>query len=373
MLNEIFRRFHPEPGVLTRREQRRQQEEASRKSYEQRLHWERRKLLFHDLPIWGLGLVATGAGIGFLVSREPSLDTLVSQAKQLENDYKALNLNDRPMRDRYTQLIAHAFAQYFPSGYTGDQLVAATNFVDTHQEFVELYANLHRLTLSNQDHQALQSIYGFTKDEKVFIDLSHTSFHSRGYITSQGRSVLWNPLRTLRMAEAHEYKHLVVKSRDDDTALGVLFPQSQLSGKFVEGFRIRDRNSSEVKFWDFDEAAVELLATRMNNHLFGSWRSDYRYTHGKDITLAARNLDSLLEPANISTQDLAKYHSQSQLGEFLFLLVKRGGIITSSPQPTAENFRPLMQFGVKIATAIVENDERFLNQYIKRLEAHNGK
>lgn len=365
-LRELFadRRIPP-----TKRELRRQEEEKARQDYLSPSGRERRQLIFHDLPRWAVGITATGAGLWWLATREPGVEDLVLEAKQLENNYTRLNLNNIPIRNRYTQLIAGIFSQYFPSDYSPNALVAATTFVPTKGEFDNLYTSLHHLPspLSDDHVDALKSIYGFTIDGRVYIDTTHPSFHSSQIITSQGKPILWTPLKTLRMGTAHEYGHLIVNTRDNDMTLAALYPRQQ--DRYVEGFRIRNRKSSGVRFWELDEAAVELLAAWMNNAMFGSWRSDY-ILHGKDVTLAARNLHSILRPANISAQTLSEYHRHSQLDDFLLSLVEKSGV--PIPQASKDNFKSLLEYGIKIATAIIENDERFLVRFIKDLETRKN-
>lgn len=362
---DIFKWFRPGLSDVqpTRRELRRLQQEEAIRTYQSRgLH--------HSFISTGLSLlVAVGVvatipsdssfsdktddGTKVVAPQKETLPQLVQQARQLEDGFRDPDLSNKAIRDQYTWLMAGIFDTHFPSHLSRDQLFTSIVLVENHNEFI----GLHRQTPG--DHAKYPT--GFISQRRAYIDLHGSVFQLNNIRKDPTFPKGWNPLKSLRTTEVHEWFHLtVLQPNSEDQVLELLDPSNASPNKWVFGFRIENLNSNftTALFEDFDEATTELLSIRTNSTLFGTYDSDYASANGRSITESALRLNEMIKAARISGPELGKFHAESRLGDFLLLLDQRAGI-------GLHNVSSPLRFGLRLIRAVLGEDDEMLNYYLK--------
>lgn len=278
----------------------------------------------------------------------------------MEEQFKGQDLSDKTMRKKYVDILAGAFDLHAQSVLSQKDIADSVLFGNTPQEFVNLLNQYSlRPELSEYD---MDAVAGTTDKGKIIVNLPHPIFHSKS-MTNPIYPKGWNPLKSLRRVLSHEFNHLITPIIPDQE----LFDATDLDARFKErrvaGFSIRafHPNGRPVAVnVPIDEATVELQATNFSS-LFGpSLEMRYFSIYGEDIAGIAIRLSNLTKTVGISSEQLSRLNRGSKLKEFLLLLTEKAKI---SPQASLAQ---RLEYGFNVCDALINNDQIFLQDFIKR-------
>lgn len=325
------------------------------------------------IPLAGIG-AAVGVGIlaralepwnWFTPQPEPSrpetLESLVAEAKNMEEQFRGQDLSDKVIRKKYVAILAGAFALHAFPDLSKDDIANSVLFGETSQGYINL-SNQYSLkpNLSNYDPYEVAAT---TDTRKVIVNLSHPIFQLKS-MTNPIYPKGWNPLKSLRRVLAHEFNHLITPIIDDQELFNATDLDETFQNRRVAGFSIRafhPTNGLPVSVnATIDEAAVELQAANFSSLFGSSVEIQYFNIYGQDIAAIALRLSNLTKTAGISLEQLSSLNRSSKLKEFLLLLAEKAKI---SPQAT---FVQKLEYGFKVCDALTSNDQMFLQDFINR-------
>ena len=297
-----------------------------------------------------------------------TLESLVAQAKKMEDEYKGQDLSDKVTREKYMDVLAGIFAFHNHDFLSRQQFKQAVNFEDNLIRFVQQRIDsggkLGTPTPQQLENERETTASTDNRKKKITINVSADGFKQVNLSRVKNIPTGWNPLKELRLVLLHEFNHLVIES-SDPVIFSIIDPNDIQRDKRIEGFRlmgIDQRGNFAAVFDDLHEAVIELLARNISQSDFGSYFSnrDTSITREEITTLISR-LETVLQVAGITHQELSKLHKASNLREFLLILANNAGV---TPETPIEN---RIRFGSIIAGAIERNDQRILQNYINQV------
>lgn len=290
-----------------------------------------------------------------------TLESLVAQAKNMEEQFKGQDLSDKTIRSKYVDILAGAFTLHTSPTLSRDEIEGSVLFGETPQDYIRLL-NQHSLKPNPTDYNYIDDVAATTDKGKIVINLTHPIFHLKN-MANPIYPKDWNPLKSLRRVLSHEFNHLVTPIIADQE----LFDATDLDARFQErrvaGFSIRavHPNGSPIAVnVPIDEAAVEMQAANFSS-LFGpSVAIQYFTIYGDDIAAITSRLSNLTKAAGIGLEQVSDLNRGSKLKEFLLLLAEKAKI---SPQATLVQ---KLEYGFKVCDALMNNDQKFLQDFITR-------
>lgn len=320
-----------------------------------------------DRRLFIAGSIAAFAGITGITRpwerfHEETLESLVAQAKNMEEQFRERDLSDRVIRKRYVDTLASAFALHTSTDLPKHDIANSVLFGETPKDFVNLL-NQHSLRPEalNPNYDP-DDVAATTDTGKIIINLPHPIFHLKS-MTNPIYPRGWNPLKSLRRILSHEFNHFITPIITDDELLNATDLDEKFTDRRVAGFSIRafHPNGSSVAInVAIDEAAVELQAANFSDLLSPSLEIQYFSVYGEDIAGIALRLSNLTQKAGIGLRQLSSLNRSSNLKEFLLLLAEKAKI---SSQAT---FAQRLEYGFKVCDALINNDQMSLQDFINR-------
>lgn len=291
-----------------------------------------------------------------------TLESLVAQAKKMEDEYKGKDLSDKTARERYADTLVGIFAFHYPGYFSRQQLKKTLSWVDTLDQFVrQKIASSGRSgepSASQLENERFTTASTDNRRRKITVNVASEAF--------KNAPLTWNPLKILRISLLHEFNHLVFEGRDE-IIFSIIDPNNRIEDKRVEGFRfvgVDEKGKFATALDDLHEAVIELLAKDISQSDFGLHISNMpSQLTGEDITAVMNRLEQILQIVGITHQELAILHKNSNLREFLLKISDKAGV---SLDASLEN---RIRFGSIIAGAIERNDQRTLQSYINQVRS----
>lgn len=324
------------------------------------------------------GIIAgTGTGVGILrlweqTTPPETLESLVAQAKKMEDGYKAKDLSDKPTREKYAGVLAGIYAFYYPGYFSKQQLIDAVSWSDNLHQFatqalVSIGKNVTPTPKQVENERNTTAVTD-NRRKKVIVNTAATSFQQRNIDAATSLPKGWNPLKTLRTALFHDFGHLV-NERTDEEIFSALDPNSEFTEKRIEGFKFigKDKIGRQASaFTDFNEAVVELLAKNIDLAYFGFHPNDMpSTTPGLDMDAIIRNTEQVLQAIGLNHQELAKLFKNSRLKEFLVILADKAGVGNNV------SLKDKITSGSDIIEIIQENNQDLLQIYLEATKTAN--
>lgn len=294
-----------------------------------------------------------------------TLESLVSQAKKMEAEYKGSDLSDKKTRDQYANLLSEIFVRYYPLGVSKDELVSSIIWFDSTKDYEEIFISKNQDPYFSNDYlrqmAAERTAFPDKHDGKLYINATDEIFNKARL---SRKFPGWNPLMVLRLTLFHEFSHQITIISQDTGVFAVVDRGNEIQNKAIEGFEISGDNAKKEHVGIYhliDEASVELLSKYINNDLFHSFISDYSNNEGDNITNIMNRFEGFLKAAGITRMELAQLHQDSNLKGLLLLLAERGGV---NPRRISEPDR--IAFGFTLFEASIRNNQAILQDYTKR-------
>ncbi|MDO8570021.1 MAG: hypothetical protein Q7R97_00360 [Candidatus Daviesbacteria bacterium] len=298
-----------------------------------------------------------------------TLESLVTEAKRMEDEYQNNNLSNKPVREKYADILAGIFTFHNPGDLTRPQLKEAITFTDTLDQFVrERMASDGRTgnpTLQQLANERFTTAATDNRQRKITVNTASEAFKKQNVALMKNVPQNWNSLKMLRISLLHEFNHLVIES-EDEVIFSIIDPNNKIKDKRIEGFRIIGIDKIgklAVVFTDLHEAAIEFFAKKLSLADFGSHLSNFQSdVTGEDVTALMGCLEQILGVIGMTYEELTKLHKKSNLRQFLLTLSDKAGV---SPNISLED---RIKFGSVIAGAIERNDQRILQNYINQVK-----
>lgn len=360
---------------------------ARKKSAHQRAHNHHRPSLQIEPPRWGGLRVTRGQFIGGLLAttaaailfkpwellQQETLESLVAQAKKMEDEYLDNNLSNKPTREKFAGILAGIFTFHYPEYFSKQQLIETISWDDTLDQFVrQRMASAGKTgtpTTIQMENERETTATTDNRKRAITVNAAADPFQQRLIDTLKVAPKNWNPLKMLRVSLLHEFNHLVNESKDE-TIFSIVDPNNQYKDKRIEGFRfigIDKTGSYASSFNDLHEAVIELLAKDISLSDFGSHISDMASeTPGLNMSVIINNLEQTLRAVGINHQALSKLHKSSNLRELLLILAEKAGADSNTP------LKNKVEFGSRIARVIQTNDQRILQEYLNQVHIFNS-
>ncbi len=305
-------------------------------------------------------------------SKPESLESLITQAKKMEDEYKDQNLSNKAIREKFADLLAGIFSLHYPEYFSRKQLEETTSWSDTLDHFVrQRMASAGKTgipTATQLENERGTSAMTDNRRRKITVNAAADVFQQRTIVASRNIPKGWNPLKMLCISLLHEFNHLVSESTDE-LIFSIIDPSNQYKDKRIEGFRfigIDQAGGYAVSFNDLHESVVELLAKDISLSDFGSHLSDMpSETPGITMDVIINNLEQVLRVINMSHQELAKLHKSSNIREFLLILANKAGASSAIP------LEDKIKFGSRIVRIILANDQGILQIYLNSVRSTN--
>lgn len=332
----------------------------------------------------GVAVGATGVGLAVVdrlgllklfpqSSEEDSeiLQSLVLDAKKIEDEFEGNDLSDRETRNKYTILLADIFIRYYHLNLSKEQMLSSVIFVNDPLTFEQIFIDKNQDPAFSSDvlKNAAAKTPAFTESEELKIYVNTLNVIFRKDLTDQDPKFPagWNPLKSLRLTLFHEFSHAIAKPATDPLIFSVLDPLNELTSKRVEGFRFTGRTGRGEfvgAYGPIDEAFVELLSKYINRDLFDSFISEYTHELGMSVSNIMNNLEQILEAAKINRDQLTKYHQDSNLKGFLLKLFERKG--TKNTRSTERN---QIEDGFILFDVLMTNNQSYIQAYLDQLRS----
>lgn len=329
----------------------------------------RRSLIIGGTVIIGAGTAVAILRPWELFDQTDTLESLVSQAKNMEDEYKGQDLSDRKTREKYVDILAGIFAFHYPEYFPRQQLKKSVSFADTLFGFVQQSIDSSGKS-GTPTPQQLENERGATastdnRGKKITVNVASEAFIQVNLNRIKNIPPRWNPLKELRVVLLHEFNHLVTEI-EDPVIFSIVDPTNRIKDKVIEGFRFRgidERGNIAAGLDDLHEAVIELLAKNISQSDFGSYFSE-RPTSitGEEIIILIDRLETVLQIIGMSHEELSRLHKNSNLRQFLLILSDKAGINRDTPLETR------VRIGSVIAGAIERNDQRTLQSYINQVK-----
>ncbi len=310
-------------------------------------------------------------------SYQETLESLVTQAKKMEDEYKGIDLANKEARNQYSNTLADIFVRYYPLGISKQQLLSSIVWIDSKKEYEEIFVKRNQDPAFSHDYirklSAGTPAFTMLEDHKVYISTANDIFQKRVVAADKKIPPDWNPLKSLRQTLSHEFSHQISKPSQDQTIFSIVDPNNIYTDKEISGFQIKAFTTKKEHvglFESIDEACVELLSKHLNTDLFQSFISEYGTEYGSDsvnnVSAIMTRLEQVLNAAGISRLELAHLHQTSDLKGFVLMLAERGGI---NPQKIAKPDR--IMFGFSLFEALIQNNQAILQNYMNRARSIN--
>lgn len=228
--------------------------------------------------VGGLAIVATIAlGLSkpweqsnYQEAQDNTLESLVAQARKMENDFKDNTLTDEGIRNRFVNVLANIFSKDAHSSWSGKQIAESVIWTSTTDDFIKkVKANSYIQRNVGPDY--FKNVSAITTDNhKVVVNLSDPSFNT-ALLRRGGFSQDWNALKVLRGTLMHEFLHLTVIPRKDPQFFNMTDLPKDIEDAQVEGFLLTysEKGRPREAFNLVQELALETITNDRCNRLFG--------------------------------------------------------------------------------------------------------
>lgn len=294
-----------------------------------------------------------------------TLESLVAQAKDMENTYTGNDLSDNKTRNNFTAILAGIYTKDAPSALTKEQIAGSVVWAKDLDEFIRLVEknSLHQRQPKSRDYFAGTPAL-VTDNKKIVVNLNNLAFNASLLRRRGGFPKDWNALKSLRRVLLHEFVHLTTTTKKDDEFFALTDLPEDIEDPVLDGFVIlfKERGQGMESFHPHNELAVETIANERSNRLFGPTPPIPYIEQGVNLSIAQIRFSQILDAAEINITTLERLNRSSDLYGFLATLASKVDF------PSNTSLADKINYVLSVFDSVLYNNQTIIQEYIRRTQ-----